>query len=214
MKPCQELLDAISPAYSPCKHKDDACGSLPWDEKKGHIPRGYCGATANLSDVILVLVFAEPGDPHAAEEDSVKPTYEYTYQSMKDGNDLFHCRVREILNLCFPGETYESQMKKTWMTESVLCSAPQEGGRVAASAWKACTDTYLKPQLELLNKNNSVIAALGGKARERISSIGGIKFIPAYAAAPPGCNRKGASESWKKIAEAVQSEKKRREGAI
>jgi len=106
-------------------------------------------------------------------------------------------------------------MKKTWMTESVLCAAPQEGGRVATSAWRACTDTYLKPQLELLHKkNNAVVAALGKKAAERIDSIGGIQFIPAFAAAPPGCNRIGAMESWKKIADAVQLEKARRERAI
>lgn len=201
MKPCPELLKVIEPAYAPCVHFGGACSSLRWDPDKGHIPRGFLGATSGLAAVKLVLVFAEPGDPHIEQEESYASTYEYSLQCMRGGKDQFHRNVRLILDLCFPDESIEAQMEKTWMTESLLCSAPKESGAVAASAWRACTSSYLKPQLELLS--HAVVAALGSKASSRISSIG-VPFIAAAAAAPPGCNFKGSRESWQRVADAVR----------
>jgi len=201
MKPCQELLKIIEPAYAPCLHFSGACRSLRWDPEKGHIPRGFIGATGRPEDVRLVLVFAEPGNPHLERNESFDSALDYTFECMRNGKDQFHRNVRLILDLCFPGESFESQMAKTWMTESLLCSAPIESGSVAASAWRACSSTYLKPQLDLLT--GAVVAALGSKAQSRISSIG-IPFMAAAAAAPPGCNFKGARESWQGIADAVR----------
>lgn len=201
MNPCQELLKIIEPAYAPCPHFSGACQSLRWDPDQGHVPRGFVGATNRPEDVRLVLVFAEPGDPHVARRESLATSLKYTFECMRNGTDQFHRNVRLILDLCFPAESFESQLTKTWMTESVLCSAPLEGGSVVASAWRTCSATYLKPQLNVLT--NAVVAALGAKAQKRLSSIG-IRFIAAAAAAPPGCNFKGARESWQAIADAVR----------
>ncbi|TGX48099.1 hypothetical protein DIT72_15885 [Marinobacter orientalis] len=87
------------------------------------------------------------------------------------------------------------------MTESVLCSAPVESGSVRGVCERNCGTRYLLPQLELLN--HCVMAALGAKARDRMRALGIESFIPAVAAAPPGCNLKEVRSSWQAIADAV-----------
>lgn len=198
MKPCKELLDIIEPAYAPCCNFAGACNSLIWAPERGFVPRGFLGATGSASEVELVLVFAEPGDPHYTEvHETMDTALEYTYQCMRFGTDLFHRNVRHILNLCFPEDPFDSQLRKTWMTESLLCSAPEEGGSVKASSWRACSARYLKPQLDVLSQ--AFVVALGRKAQSRLKSIG-IPFFEAGAAAPPGCNFPGARDSWRQAA--------------
>ena len=198
MRPCSELLTIIEPAYAPCRNFADACSSLVWAPDKG--PRSswlsrsdwhpWGGGTG--------ACFAEPGDPHDVEKhETMDTSLEYTYQCMKFGTDLFHRNVRYILNLCFPEDSFDSQLRKTWMTESLLCSEPKEGGSVKASSWRACTNCYLKPQLDLLSQ--AFVVALGSKAKSRLKSIG-IPFFPAGAAAPPGCNFLGVRNSWNEAA--------------
>lgn len=202
MKPCREVRKILEPAYAPCEHFQGACKSLCWAPDIGHVPRGYLGATGTLSEIRLVLVFAEPGDPHDSERhESMDTSLAYTYECMKNGTDLFHRNVRGILDLCFPEDSFDAQLRKTWLTESLMCSAPVESGKVASTAWRACTTSYLKPQLSLMP--NAIVAALGSKARDRLKSIG-VDFIAAGAAAPPGCNFAGVRESWQQIAAAVQ----------
>ncbi|MCP2067584.1 UNVERIFIED_ORG: hypothetical protein J2Y84_002910 [Pseudomonas reinekei] len=202
MKPFGELLSIVEPAYAPCSNFTGACSSLAWAPEKGHVPRGFLGATGTAGEVELVLVFAEPGDPHFTDRhETMETALEYTYQCMKNGTDLFHRNVRYILDLCFPEEPFDCQLRKTWMTESLLCSAPKEGGSVKASAWRACSACYLNPQLELLSQ--ALVVALGSKAQSRLKSIG-IPFFAAGAAAPPGCNFSGARNSWRLAAMTLQ----------
>ncbi|MFJ4192797.1 hypothetical protein [Pseudomonas sp. NPDC089534] len=203
MKPCRELLKIIEPAYAPCGNFLGACSSLRWAPEEGHVPRGFLGATGTAREVQLVLVFAEPGNPNETEKhQSIDTALEYTYQCMAHGTDLFHRNVRHILNLCFPNDSFDRQLQKTWMTESLLCSAPKEGDQVSASAWRTCSMCYLKPQLDLLSQ--AFVVALGHKAQARLSSIG-IPFFAAFAASPPGCNFNGARDSWCKAAVAFQA---------
>lgn len=202
MKPCRELRKILEPAYGPCQHFQGACKSLCWAPEKGHVPRGYLGATGALSEVRLVLVFAEPGDPHNLERhESMDTSLAYTYECMKNGTDLFHRNVRSILDMCFPDDSFDVQLRKTWLTESLMCSAPVEGGKVPSSAWRTCSASYLKPQLDLMPQ--AVVVALGSKAQDRLKFLN-VKFIAAGAAAPPGCNFAGVRESWQQIAAAMK----------
>jgi len=204
--PNNELLHVLEPAYAPCEGFCGACHMLSWSPETGHIPRGFLGATGALSEVELVLVFAEPGDPHENERhESIHTALTYTCEAKKNGVDLFHRNVRQILDLCFPEESFDAQLRKTWMTESLLCSAPKEGGSVPASAWRLCGELYLKPQLELVP--NALVVALGKKAQSRLESIG-VPFFAAGAAAPPGCNFKGARESWQAAAEELRARRR------
>ncbi len=201
-----ELRLLLLAAYGPCPGFARECHDMRWNPCVGHVPRGFCGATGGLEEVELVLVAAEPGDPHAAEAHPAEPgaaldsTYAYSYRCFRDGKVHYHRNVRAILDLCFPDQTFDEQMRRTWLAESVLCSALKEGGSVRSAVGKACRSRYLERQLGLFP--NAVVAALGSKAAVRMK---GLSFIAAAAVAPPGCNFRGARESWEAIAIAVRA---------
>jgi len=177
---------------------------MRWAPELGHVPRGFCGATGAPEDVRLLLVCAEPGNPHELENHSritpLDSVTEYAFYCFRDGKDLFHRNVRKILDMCFPGRPFETQMEITWITDSVLCSATVECGCVPASAARECRARFLEPQLAVFP--NAIVAALGAKARDRLWGLPGV--ISAIAAAPPGCNLAGAEASWKAIADRVR----------
>jgi hypothetical protein len=58
-----ELEKVLLPAYAPYPEFNRACSEMRWYPSAGHVPRGFLGATRKLSEVELVLVSAEPGDP-------------------------------------------------------------------------------------------------------------------------------------------------------
>lgn len=145
-----------------------------------------------------MLVFAEPGDPHTNESHTgIESAYEYATDTLQTGTDLFHRKVKLILGMCWPDLTFEQQLRKVWLTDSVLCSAPVEGGKVSSSAAQACGSRYLVAQLRLFPK--ALVVALGSKATARMRALGIQGFLSAHAAAPPGCNFSGAVPSWQRI---------------
>ena len=203
MKPSASLITILSPAYGPCPEFAHACKEMRWNPVAGHVPRGFLGACGELSEVELVLVFAEPGDPHEGEQHSgLTSAYDYAALAFRTGKDQFHRNVRYILDSCWPSLTFDQQLRKVWMTESVLCSAMTEGGRVGRAASKACGLRYLSTQLALFPQ--ALVVALGGKARRRLYALGFNDFLPVWAVAPPGCNHPKASESWKAIPIEIQ----------
>jgi hypothetical protein len=208
--PCAELMHILLDAYRPCPSFGSTCSDMRWIPERGHIPRGFCGAVGELKDVKLVLIIAEPGDPHtdesypinASPDEFCSSAHRHAYRSLESGRDQFHKNVRSILDRCWPGLPFVEQMRKTWITESVLCSARQECARVPMSIARHCADLYLARQLALLP--GATVAALGGKSRERSQHLGR-RIITSAAAAPPGCNFRRTQESWDGIALAVRS---------
>ena len=197
----------LSPAYEPCpQYNDCKKEGIRWDPPSGHVPRGFCGAIGRLEEVKLILVVAEPGDPldketHTGIESALKKAYE----CLKNKTTQFHRNIRGIIDLCWPNEAFETQMRRVWLTESVLCSAKKETGPVKASVARACIHRYLAQQLELFP--GALVVALGLKARDRLRSSGIVDFFHARAAAPPGCNLPPpAKDSWQKIAEKLRSQ--------
>ncbi len=221
-----KLKVILQPAFPICAGAAEGNGchkKVTIDATKGHLPRGFFGATGEIEDVELVLVVAEPGDP--SEGDSTEDLLE-TYNITTDVFDPkvldsrtgkptggeFHEKVRYILDECFPNQLFEDQLRKVWFTESVLCSAEETTKYIKMSVVDECGHRYLRAQLELFP--NAVIGALGGKAFERIQRLK-LKervIINAWAAAPPGCKRPPAKISWQPIIDAVH--KKRQQAHI
>ena len=198
MKLSPPVARILSAAYGPCPEFTQACTEMRWNPDAGHVPRGFLGACGELSEVELILVFAEPGDPHIGERHSgLDSVYDYATMAFRTGKDLFHRNVRKILNACWPNIPFEQQMRKVWLTELVLCSARAEGGGVSKCASIACGRRYLLAQLALFP--DALVVALGSKARHRLRAVGVMDFIDVWAAAPPGCNNAKAPESWKRI---------------
>ena len=153
--PCQELRDILLPAFGLCTGFHGACRSMRWRPEHGHVPRGFCGATGALREVQLVLVVAEPGDPHADEvyspqappSELFERVCQYVYGCFANGTDQFHRNVRQILHDCWPDLSFHEQSRRTWITESVLCSASAECGSVPpvviGTAWTSTSTVSL-----------------------------------------------------------------------
>lgn len=193
------LVEVLLPAYHPCPGFSGACGEMRWDPANGHVPRGFAGALGRLEDVSLVLVTAEPGDPYPGEayppstaDKVLKAAEAHVRAVLANGTDLYHRNLRYILDGCFPSLPFREQMKRTWITDAVLCSATKEGGSVSAICERECRKRYLEKQLELLP--DALVVALGGKARTRLRDWPGV--ISAYSVAPPGAKFKRARPSW------------------
>ena len=207
--PSPELREILLPAYNPCSGFQGACkGVATWNPKQGHVPRGFIGAIGSLDEVQLVLLVAEPGDPHGEEsyvldDEPMTQISEYVSSVYQTGKDLYHRNLRLLLDLVFPNETLEQQLRKVWITETYLCSAQKEGGSVPRLSERGCSERFLAKQLELF-KDRPVIA-LGRKAQHRAKAYSP-NLIEAYSVAPPGCNFKPARPSW----EAAAKEARRR----
>lgn len=220
----QKLEEVLLPAYGPCPEFTRTCGrEMRWNPSQGHVPRGPLGACGDISEVELVLVFAEPGDPHAEELDpehtallqrggqtALNRVYEYATWAVQNTHDLFHENLRRILDMCWPDASFEQQLRKVWLTDSVLCSAREEAGRVIDQISLVCGRRYLRRQVNLFknnrpfeNDNASLIVAVGGKARDRLRSLGfgASDFISVYSVAPPFAqtNYAEALASWERI---------------
>jgi hypothetical protein len=204
-----QLRGLLLGAYGPCPAFKGPCCEMRWAPSGGHVPRGFCGATGKLTEIELVLVCAEPGDPYGRENHGGEPTpdaylasaYSYAYKCFRDGTDLFHRNIRRIIDLCWPGESFDDQLRKVWLVDSVLCSASVESGPVSLAAERECRARYLERQIALFP--DALVVALGSKAYRRLRGVPGI--LKAFAAAPPGSNRKEAMPSWREIARRVQA---------
>jgi hypothetical protein len=217
--PCPELRELLLHAYAPCRHFTGACeGVARWEPATGFVPRGFLGALGSLDEVELVLVAAEPGDPLPGETyDGTDPAEfleqcaERVYRIFAQRHDLFHRNIRSILDLCFPDLDFCQQLRRTWITESYLCSAPVEGRHVPVASSRTCAHDYLLPQLELL-KDRAIVALGKTKAQPRMQALG-IRFLPASSAARPEGNKPKARESWTKIPQHLrETEQLRRPG--
>lgn len=209
--PNPAVLKVLLPAYEPCPGFGSTCREMRWEPGTGHVPRGFSGAIGHLDEVSLVLVTAEPGDPFTHERYPISPppavlkaASEYVYAVRETATDIYHQNLRYILDGCFPSLTFHEQMRKTWVTEAVLCSAATEGGKVSRACERECRSRFLEPQLRLFPK--ALVVALGRKAQSRLRDWHGV--IGAYAIAPPGANFKRARPSW----DAVITEYRSRNG--
>jgi hypothetical protein len=197
------LERVLAAAYRPCCKRETTCRRMWWCPEAGQIPRGMCGATGSLSDVRLVLVTAEPGDPLPGErysDASPAAAARATLECLSSSRMPFHRNLRPIIDECFPGMTLPEQLARVWITNSVLCSAPREGGPVPKPIETTCGETYLRRQLELLP--NAMVVSLGRKSERRLLALG----IPSCFAFHPS-SRKSEREkldSWSCVARHVR----------
>ena len=216
--PAPELRKILLPSYMPCEGFNNTCkGVAKWNPQGGDVPRGFIGATSGLDEVEVVILIAEPGrayesDPFLAETSRKKyleQACKYTYKHFDESHGQFHKNMRSLLSLIFPNMGFEQQLRKVWITETFLCSAPVETGNVPIKAENGCAQRYLAAQLNLL-KGRPVIA-LGGKAQKRVESLKSwvpdlsTRLIKAYSIAPPGANHHPARPSWEAAAVMVRA---------
>jgi hypothetical protein len=211
--PALELVRLLQNAYPKCSQFDGTCKKhgIECHPTSGHIPRGYAGAFGKLDDVKLVLILAEPGGPGTSESYDISTSRPRLVREIAagvactiraPGGSAFHVNLQTILNKCWPGLSFEEQMKRTWITESVLCSAKVSAGPLKKDVAKACAETYLQRQLALFP--GRFVACLGGKAEQRMKWAGLPYNFKAGAPGLPGGNFKSSKESWAKLGKQFQ----------
>jgi hypothetical protein len=204
-RPCPELVRILAPAYEPCRHFGGACdGIARWDPAHGHVPRGFNGAFGTLDEIELVLVVGEPGDPWSGEHYNPESSPSEHIESLTERSlpalnvrDMFVTNLRRILNGCWPDLSLYEQLRRTWITESYLCSAPRESGPVPRRSWSVCCRDYLAPQLSLLA--DRAIVGCGRKAQQRMEAVGVRRFLAVPAIAPPEGNKPRARDAHRMI---------------
>src|SRR6266851_5773073 len=116
---CSELREVLLPAYAPCTNFKGTCEQhCVWNPPKGHVPRGFGGATAALDAVRLVIVAAEPGNPADGESYEGPPSQMLSdstifFTTFLMANNLrrkgrpapFHRSLAYLLDLCWPNHT-------------------------------------------------------------------------------------------------------------
>ncbi|MFW5659824.1 MAG: hypothetical protein ACOC05_00380 [Oceanicaulis sp.] len=199
--PHSSMIELLATLYEPCTNFG-VCPQARWEPEAGQVPRGFLGAAGELDEVSMVLVFAEPGSPHPGEtyagcttpEEFINAVISHAYSAFAHGQDQMHRNTRELINMAFPGMTFDEQLRRVWLTESRLCSLDDELGSCSN---RTCAETHLAAQLRLLP--NARVVALGGKAAQR-SRLAAPGHMKAYAVAPPGANHKPARPSWEAAA--------------
>ena len=204
------LKEIFEPAYR-CVGFDGTCNpSMRWAPHKGHTPRGFYGATGDLEEVVLVLVLAEPGNPspNPGPEEcyaDVDSAFAFTGHCYLNAGGPGHENVRIIVRRCFPDLSLVDAIRKVWITESVLCSAPSPGANIKAGIERFCAEQYLLHQLRLFP--NATIAAMGrNKAVKRLNRYKNQipnRIVECGAVYPPGCNFKSTRDSWDELVEIV-----------
>jgi hypothetical protein len=206
----------LRPAYEPCPNFKKACKDYClWIPQDGHVPRAFGGATGAISDIRLILVTAEPGDPadgekyHGSPDEMLHASMSMLIKCLREDNlrrngkaARFHKNLRKILDLCWPGDSLEDQLRKTWITPAVLCSAEKSTGVVPRKIENTCVSTYLVPQINLLE--NAFVIALGGKARDRLNRNRVRKNFDSYHPSLMPKDQPKGEESWKQAAQAFQ----------
>src|SRR3954452_23726769 len=112
----------------------------------GPCSQGFRGAPAAVADVRLVLVSAEPGDPFDGEsyatdgtpQDYLRSVCVSNADHLRHSSDQYMRNLRRILDMAWPGADLQEQLRKTWVTNSVLCSAPVESGKVPRHIEQHC----------------------------------------------------------------------------
>lgn len=213
--PLKSILSCAYPCPAPCVTKK----LVRYAPEKGLIPRGFCGAKGEADEIRLVLCLAEPGEPTNFENydtslpadaliDDIASRVEAGYRDSAPG---FHKNVRFILDCCWPGLDFQDQLRKTWITESVLCSADKTTGPVRRIVECECASRYLTVQLNLLR--DFFLIALGKKAERRLCQAGRPPDFVVRAAGRPIGSRAVAEASWSAAGRAFQEFLERIKGA-
>ncbi len=216
--PCKELTAILLPAYTACAGKVKSCPcGRGLDPANGYIPRGFGGGLGKLSEIALILVTAEPGNPERDGsqryeskipikliEESGAGFFGAVHEADSEER-TFHGSIKMILNECWPDlkGDLEKQLKRTWITPSVLCSADLSCGPIPQIQEQTCAEKFLRLQLQALP--NRFVVALGGKAERRMRAASLPVSFPASAAGKPECLKDRARQSWIDVGKAFRS---------
>ena len=144
IQPNLELIDLLQDAYAPCKNFG-VCPEACWQPANGHIPRGFLGATGDLSEVELIMLFAQPGAPHDEERydpgahstDLLLASVEHAYKCFSTSKYSFHRNAIWFLKQLYPDLSFDEQLRRALSPTRTLRmeSAPSA---ISNGSWTCC----------------------------------------------------------------------------
>lgn len=214
------LRNILRPALPRCQYLDATCKGLAcfWDPSVGMVPRGFAGGHGELHEICLVIVTSEPGpradgETYAGSADDMLRSAIENFERFllhdglkRDGRPApYHQRLSKVLAKCWPGRSHEEVLRTTFLTNSVLCSAPSSRAPHEEHVELKCGANYLKPTLDALP--HKFILALGGKALRRLRNVG---IEPDHHAPHPSAWGSNAAKEkdWAETGERFQSWRK------
>jgi hypothetical protein len=152
------------------------CGA-DYAPKKGHVPRGFSGATCNPDEVYLVIVSAQPSKPFTKDK---KPFLEEIYSGdpvrdvdvvlgaeyLSSSATDYHANIRTFLDDVFPqfcGD-FDRQLKHVWVTQNRHCSISYGFGKIDTSVRLICSRKHLVEQVRLFP--NAIVLLAGKKPQQ------------------------------------------------
>lgn len=86
----------------------------------------------------LILLLAGPGNGFSDEsypttagpDEYIHAAVTTAFEALSNRRTKFHSNMRYVLDQCWPGDDLDDQLRKTWITETYLCSAPFSTGKV------------------------------------------------------------------------------------
>jgi hypothetical protein len=193
------------------------CGA-DYAPKKGHVPRGFSGATCNPDEVYLVIVSAQPSKPFTKDK---KPFLEEIYSGdpvrdvdvvlgaeyLRSSATDYHANIRTFMNDVFQNVSshFDRQLKHVWVTQSRHCSIVEKpGGKKSGNIGKPvrliCSRTHLVEQVKLFP--NAIVLLAGSKAREAREEIARLRrpISSCFSFAPLNSQKVEAKESHQQAA--------------
>ena len=215
--PAIELQNILTPAYGPCPGFKGACqGTATWRPDVGHVPRGFLGASRSADQVELVLLLGEPGGAngsfrvHDQRINLLTQTVFDTYRHFSDRLAPLHKHLRPWLDCVYPGDEFDEQLAKTWITETYLCSLPKADAKAPRPAEHECASRYLAKQLALF-PGRPIVAFGKTKAAPRVRRLASAapalanQLIFAHALTPRPAQLKEAQRTWEAAATAART---------
>jgi hypothetical protein len=200
--PNKQLVRILEQAY-PCAGFETSCRSMCWEPLKGLTPAGYIGATHSIGEVEVMFVLSEPYE--AAERQPLAPdttpfqhvthSCRQLYLGLMAQQDQFHRNLRFILEQFFPNLELNDQLKRCWITPTILCSTAHDSSALSEDVFRQCRRQFFIKQLQLFPRATKV--ALGSKAAEFLKPY--CEFLSATQPSPPACNHRGTREGWVSI---------------
>ena len=152
------------------------CGA-DYAPKKGHVPRGFSGATCNSDEVYLVIVSAQPSKPFTKDKE---PFLEEIYSGDPDRDveavlgapyleppaSPYHKNIRTFLDNVFRSVSsdFDRQLKHVWVTQSRHCSISYGFGKIDESVRLICSWKHLVEQVKLFP--NAIVLLAGKKPQQ------------------------------------------------
>lgn len=173
-------------------------GGLPWAPERGYEPRWYNGPAPEKVRVLFLMAEPSPVGPESGQTGPPITSNLWIEPGTSLGPENYWVEnFRKLCSHIWPEGTDSQMNRHVGASCTFWMSLPHGKSTTAVPAPLVAyfMREYLQPFLALFP--NAVILAAGSKAHHRLAKLD-VEFESCWAFTRPGCNKKGARDSWEK----------------